>query len=92
MEYARPAADSAGSSAAVLDSDNVTNLTRPDGLTSMRACEKWASATEVGCDVPWTGAGARSEKENREVTGREWRRKLRERENDQSGGDHLSQH
>jgi hypothetical protein len=62
MEYARPAADSAGSSAAVLDSDNATNLTRPAGLTSGRACEKVASATEVGCDAPCAGAGARSVK------------------------------
>lgn len=48
-------ADGAGPSEAVFDSDNAMNLTRPDVLTSGRACDSVASANEVAGDGPCTG-------------------------------------
>jgi hypothetical protein len=52
MDCAKPAADRAGPSAAILDADSAMNLTRPDGLASGIAGESDASSTEVLCDGP----------------------------------------
>lgn len=60
IDWARPAVEGAGSSAASLDSDQAMNLTHPDGRASGTAGESEASPNDGVCAVACAGAGARS--------------------------------